>query len=137
MKFRKHSQKVLTFDAFIPPYNFVTHLNRVFEQFADQLNKLTFLFDNLIKERAMTIKKEVFGKLEEELSGLDDVLTNLDQKRNNTKEVQEKFFQVCEELLQLNSDLLQPDSKVTKEAISLKKSQKQTHETTYRTFYVA
>lgn len=137
MKFRKHSQNILSFDAFIPPYNFVTHLNRVFEQFAEQLDKLTFLFDNLVRERAAAIKKQAFGRLDEEISGLDDVLTNLDQKRANTKEVQEKFFQVCEDLLQLNSDVLQPDSKVTKEAVALKKSQKQSHEATYRTFYVA
>lgn len=135
-KFRKGSQKVLAFDAFISPYNFVTHLNRVFEGLGEQLDRLTFLFDNLVRERAKVVKADMVVKLDGQITAMEESLGGLDQKRLDTKEVQARFITTCEELLQLNTDALLPDSKIPKDVVNAKKMQKQVQEAQYRTSYV-
>lgn len=134
--FKHNSPQFTTCDAFIPPINFVSYLNRCFEDFAGVLNKFVFMYDNLIKERLEAIKRVVFDDLSKDTTAIHDLLINVEQKRSHTKEMQEVFITICEDLIHLNTESLHPDSKITKEAIMAKKNQKKNQELVYRQFYV-
>ena len=136
-EFKKGTDKYSSHIAFQGSIAFIQSLSAQLSAFSQSLNKCTFMFEEVVKERVQSTQAEYGHIFHKDFDSLSNIKRLLDEARATTKQKRDDFFVACEDLMDAKSKKnSQNDPQARKALTKARKANKTALENSYRDAYV-